>query len=154
MRLLWTVADFVRAMRRQMRFGQLSRAPLRLLRFELRGPAAECDWVARPADEWDAGLPERIGNGNASRQALQDAIAVRELLFDALPGIETALFRVFRQSVAGTLELIITGMVDREQEARRNTRSLAKQAKVLGFQFWLEDGTLECLESRESALSP
>ena len=36
MRQLWEVADFVRKMRRQMRFGELSRAPLKLLRMELR----------------------------------------------------------------------------------------------------------------------
>jgi hypothetical protein len=55
MRQLWEVADFVRTVRREMRFGELSRAPLRLLRLELREDAMECDWVARPPDVWDAG---------------------------------------------------------------------------------------------------
>ena len=36
MRQLWEVADFVRKMRREMRFGEISRAPLQLLRVELR----------------------------------------------------------------------------------------------------------------------
>ena len=51
MRQLWEVTDFVRAMRRQMRFGELSHAPLRLLRLEWEGEAVECDWIARAADD-------------------------------------------------------------------------------------------------------
>ena len=50
MRPLWEVADFVRSMRRQMRFGEFSRSPLRLLRVELREDTAECDWILRPPD--------------------------------------------------------------------------------------------------------
>ena len=45
----WKVADFVRSLRREMRFGQLSRAPLRLLRLELLEKTVVCDWMARPA---------------------------------------------------------------------------------------------------------
>ena len=101
MRLLWGIADFGRAMQRQMRFGELSRAPLRLLRLEWRGDVAECDWLARPADEWDRDLPRQVSDGNVSEQALRDAIAMRELLFDALPGVDTASLRVFRPSAGG-----------------------------------------------------
>ena len=154
MQLLWQAADFVRAMRREMRFGELSRAPLRMLRFELRDEFVECDWMARPADDWDAGLPKRVGDTNVSAQALQDAIAVRELLFDALPTVDTALLRVFRQSGDTAPELIITGAVARGQEAPRSVMSLAMRAKLLGFQFWLEDGALEELPSEEWAVSP
>jgi len=56
MRPLWEVADFVRSMRRQMRFGEFSRSPLRLLRVELREDTAECDWILRPPDIWDDSL--------------------------------------------------------------------------------------------------
>ena len=58
MRPLWEVADFVRSIRRQMRFGELSRAPLQLLRVEFARTCAtvECDWIARPADTWDSNL--------------------------------------------------------------------------------------------------
>ena len=97
MLLLWRIADFGRAMHRQMRFGELSRAPLRLLRVEWKGDVAECDWLARPADEWDRDLPRDKSERNFSGQALQDAIAVRELLFDALPGVDAASLRVFRE---------------------------------------------------------
>jgi hypothetical protein len=44
---LWEVADFVRSRRRQMRFGKLSRAALRLLRLEPREDAMECGWMTR-----------------------------------------------------------------------------------------------------------
>jgi hypothetical protein len=153
MRLLWGIADFARALHRQLRFGELSRAPIRLLRLEWRGDVAECEWMARPADEWDADLPRRVGRKNESVQALQDAIAVRELLFSALPEVESASLRIYRQSVAGTPELIITGTVTRGPEIPRNVSSTAMRAKLLGFQFWLEDGILEALQPEECAMS-
>jgi len=40
MKQLWEAADFVRNLRRRLRFGELSRAPLKLLRLELRGNQA------------------------------------------------------------------------------------------------------------------
>ncbi len=153
MRLLWEIADFGRAMHRQMRFGELSRAPLRLLRLEWRGDVAECDWMARPADEWDLNLPRQVSDGNFSEQALRDAIAIRELLFHALPGVDTASLRAFRRSAGGTHDLIITGTVTRGEEVPRNVSSTAMRAKLLGFQFWFENGILEALPSEECAMS-
>jgi len=114
MRPLWRIADFVRAVRRQMQFGKLTRAPIRLLRLEWRGEVADCDWMARPADRWDADLSANVRDEHVSLQALQDAIDVRELLFAALPDVETASLRVFRQSAGGSMDLIIVGMVTRE----------------------------------------
>jgi hypothetical protein len=152
MRLLWRISDFVRAMHRQMRFGELSRAPLQLLRLEWRGDFAECDWMARPADEWDRDLPRQVSDGNASEQALRDAIAMRELLFDALPGVDTASLRVFRPSPGGANDLIITGTVARGEQIPRNVSSTAMRAKLLGFQFWFQDGFLEAMPSEECAV--
>jgi hypothetical protein len=153
MRTLWKIADFGRAMHRQLRFGELSRAPLRLLRVEWKGDVAECDWMARPADEWDDHLPRHLREEHVTFQALQDAVAVRELLFSALPGVESASLRVFRQSAAGAPDLIIKGTVTRGQEIPRNISSAAMRAKLLGLQFWLEDGMLEALPSEEYAVS-
>jgi hypothetical protein len=152
MRLFWEIADFGRAMHRQLRFGELSRARLRLLRLEWRGDVAECEWMARPADKWDVHLPEGVRRRNESQQALQDAIAVRELLFAAMPEVESASLRVFRQSDEAS-DLIIVGTVTRGQEIPRRVLSAAMQAKLLGFQFWLEDGILEALQSEECAMS-
>jgi hypothetical protein len=153
MRLFWRISDFARAMHRQMRFGELSRAPLQLLRLEWRGDFAECDWMARPADEWDRDLPRQVSDGNFSEQALRDAMAIRELLFDALPGVATASLRVFRQSAAGAHDLIITGTVARGEQISRNVSSTAMRAKLLGFQFWFQDGFLEAMPSEECAVS-
>jgi hypothetical protein len=109
--------------------------------------------MCRPADEWDRDIPRRVSDLNVSTQALRDAIAVRDLLFCALPSVETASLRVFRESPAGEDQLIITGTVAREQQTSRYVASVAMRAKLLGLQFWLEDGVLEVLRSEEYAMS-
>ncbi len=153
MRLLWGIADFGRKVHRQMRFGELSRAPLQLLRMELRGDIAECDWMARSADEWDRDMPRPVSDGNVSEQALRDAIALRELLFHALPGVNTATLRAFRRSAGGTYDLIIAGTAARGEEVPRNVPSTAMRAKLLGFQFRFEGGNLEALQPEECSMS-
>jgi hypothetical protein len=100
---------FITRLRVQLRFGRLSRAPLRLLRLEWRGDHVDGDWIARLHDEWDEALPRRLSDGNATLQALEDAIVVRELLFYALHDISSATFRVYRQVADEPPELIITG---------------------------------------------
>jgi hypothetical protein len=147
------IGSFIRAQRIQMRFGDLSRAPLRLLRFELQGDVVECDWVSRAADEWDRDIPRRASDLNVSTQALQDAMAIRDLLFATLPGVNTASLRAFRESVAGEHDLIIIGVVTREQQVSRYVASVAMRAKLVGLRFWLEDGTLEALRGEECAMS-
>jgi hypothetical protein len=153
MRWLWKISDFGRAMQRQLRFGELSRAPLRLVRLEWHGEFAECDWMARPADEWDRDLARNVRDTNASEQALRDAIAVRALLFQALPEVQSASLRVFRKAAGGAQELIITGAASRGEKVSRKISSTAMRAKLLGFQFWLQDGNLESLQSEECAMS-
>jgi hypothetical protein len=150
---LYGLGFFVRTLGAQLRYGHLSRAPLKLLRFELRGDSAACDWVARPADPWDAYLPLPAGDRNASEQALEDAIALRGLLFNALPNVNTAAVRVYRDSPGRQPELIIEGTVARDQSAARTIRSLPMRAKLCGLQFCLEDGILEELQAEECAMS-
>src|SRR6266849_2702735 len=99
MKPLWEAADFVRRVRRQLRFGELSRAPLQLLRLELRGEIAECEWFARPPDPWDADLPAGMAERNQTLQALRDAMRIREFIFEMLSEVRSAKFRVYRQSV-------------------------------------------------------
>jgi hypothetical protein len=149
MKQLWEVADFVRNLHRSLRFGELSRAPLKFLRLELRGDEAECEWIARPADPWDADLPPSVGDRNASLQALEDSLAVRDLLFSTMPCVSSAVFRVYRQVEGEHADLIITGTVTREDHAGANVCSLAMRAKLCGLRFWLADGVLGRFHSKE-----
>jgi hypothetical protein len=148
MRPLWAVADFMRAMRRQMRFGEFSRAPLRLLRLEWRGDEVECDWMARPPDVWDASLRRAERSHNASLQALADAMAVRDLIFDVFPDIASAKLRGFRQEVREPPALIVTGIAGREAPYVLKVSSIVMRAKLYGFRFDLEDGALRPLRIR------
>jgi hypothetical protein len=149
----WEVADFVRGLRREMRFGELSRAPLRLLRLELNGENLACDWIARPADVWDESLRPHQRERHVSEQALRDAIRVRDLVFDALPEVENAVLRAFRSSAAREPpELIIFGMATREAPPVFRVSSLVMRVKLYGFQFHAEDGILRALERQENSI--
>jgi hypothetical protein len=155
MRHLCDFGGLIRRLRIRARYGELSRAPLQLLRLELRGGNVECEWIARPPDPWDANLPPCVGYRNASQQALQDAIAVREILFLSLPDVGSALVRVYRrrpcESLGPARELIITGALSKVERPPAAVRSLAMRAKLCGFQFWLDDGILEALRPEECA---
>jgi hypothetical protein len=146
MRQLWEVTDFVRSMRRQMRFGEISRSPLRLLRVELRNDTLECDWITRPPDVWDSSLRRPERDRNESQQALVDAIAVRNLVFDALPKIDCAVLRGFRQPAREPPEMIVLGTVSRETPNVQRVSSLAMRAKLYGFCFNMEDGVLRPMQ--------
>jgi hypothetical protein len=145
---LWELADLVRQIRRQLRFGELSRAQLRMLRLEWRGDTLECEWMARPADPWDASLPDGVAERNQTVQALRDAMQIRDLVFDMLTEVNSAKFRVYRQSGAEA-ELIITGTVAREDQPPPRVSSVVMRAKLYGLRFWLADGVLGTLQSEE-----
>jgi hypothetical protein len=138
MKQLWEAADFVRNLHRRLRFRGLSRAPLKLLRLELRDDQAECEWLARP----NGSVDER----HASIQALEDSLAVRKLLFAAMPSLSSAVFRVYRRVEPEHTELIITGTVTRDEQAADEVCSPAMRAKLYGLRFWLEDGVLGGLQ--------
>ena len=133
---------FLRSMRVQLRHGDLTRAPLHLLRFHLQDRVAECDWLARPADIWDRDLRPELGQRHASLQALKDAIDVRGLLFAMMPELETAHLRIYRESAAFGREVIISGQVQRHGSSFRNVGSIAMRAKLMGFRFILENEVL------------
>jgi len=158
MKQLWQATDFLRKLRREMRFGKLSRAPLQLLRFSVQGEVAECEWMARPADPWDVDLAPNTGERHASSQALEDSLAVREMLFAAMPHVSSALFRVYRavETIEAGVEpeLIIVGTVERDEVVAGNIRSLAMRAQLFGFRFWMDNGVLGTLRPSECALGP
>ncbi len=148
MKELWEAADFVRNLHRRLRFRQLSHARLKLLRLELRGDQAECEWLARPAPHASGG-----SEGNASLQALEDSLAVRKLLFEAMPSLSSAAFRVYRQVERGHTELIITGTVTRDEQAADDVCSPAMRAHLCGLRFWLEGDVLGGLQTQHSHYS-
>jgi hypothetical protein len=149
MKTILELGEFIRRLRAQMKYGELSRAPLGLLRIEVRDARAECDWLARMPDAWDSTLPRNRGAQMASEQALRDAIGVSELLFDSLPEVQEAQFRAYRQSAREPPDLIITGKLRREAPSVLRVPSLAMRAKLHGFHFWLDDGVLVPLEEQE-----
>ncbi len=146
MRQLLEIADFIRALRRRLRFGEFSRAPLEIVRLELRGDRAECDWVARPADAWDADVPSRAVEECASWQTLADAISLRSLLLHELAAVRTAALRGYRLSRSGVPEMIIASTIERDDPHVVDVPSPAMRAKLCGFEFHLEDGSLQPLE--------
>jgi hypothetical protein len=152
MKQLWEFGYAVRALQARLRHGERSRSPLRFLKFEWKVQTAECHWIARVADPWDVDLPPHVRERHASLQALEDAIVVRRILFEVLPAIESATLRVYRVSAREPCELIISGEVSREREPGPNVASVAMRAKLLGFQFSMDDGVLDALQGGDRFL--
>ena len=153
MNWLFATAELAWRIRRQLRFGERSRLPLKLLRMELREDFAECEWMARQNDPWDADLPAHIREQNETWQALRDALNVREALFKSMPEVRTARFNVYRTPVAGQPELIMTGRVSREDEPPPRLSSIVMRAKLYGLHFNLSDGSFEALSTKSLQLA-
>ena len=147
MKWIWGAAEFLRKVHCQLRFGERSRAPLRLLRLELQEDSAECEWLARANDPWDADLPVELREENETLQALRDALSVREFLFSSLPEIRCATFNVYRATEWQSRQLIITGLVSRDDEPPARVASLVMRARLCGLRFNLCGGAFEGLGS-------
>jgi len=139
---LCRASRFLQGLRIQMRFGELSRAPIKLLRLQMVDKVVECDWLARALDPWDADLSGNVQQRHASLQSLRDAIDVRALLFDLMPQTETAYLRAYRESEDYKRELIIEGCAQRIDHAAHNVHSLVMRAKILGFRFDIKGNAL------------
>ena len=142
---LCRASRFLQGLRIQMRFGELSRAPIRLLRLQMVDKVVECDWQARALDSWDADLSRNVQQRHASLQSLRDAIDVRAMLFDLMPQIEVAYLRTYRESQECEQELIIEGCAQRIDHAARNVHSLVMRAKILGFRFEIKGNALRSI---------
>lgn len=138
-------SNFLRTVAWNLRFGALSREPLKLLRLELHENRAECDWIVRPPDPWDVDLPEHLRIENQTFQTLRDAIHMRELVFGTFAQVEQAQLRGFRGEQGSDLELIMAGTVTREDEAPWRMPSLVMRAKLCGLRFLLNDGALQVM---------
>jgi len=151
MKAAYEVAEFLWKLRMRLRFGELSRAPLQLLRFEMTAGRATCEWLSRDADPFDANLAAATRDGNATLQALLDAIALRHMLFSSIPEVREARFRVYRQLESHTRELIITGLVSKD-DTPPQVGSLVMRAKLYGFHFSIQEGVLAPLHTGSESL--
>lgn len=133
---------FLHDVRFQLRYGELSRASLKMLRFQIVAEIVECDWMARMPDPWDVDLPRAIQQRHSLLQTLKDALSIRTLLFDAFPDMEIANVRVFRESVDYKPEMIMTGCLHRGDHSARGEHSIVMRTKILGYRFRLEGDTL------------
>jgi len=151
MKAIYEVAEFLWKLRMRLRFGELSRAPLQLLRFEMAAESATCEWLSRDADPWDSSLAPATRDGNATLQALLDAIALRHMLFSSIPEIREARFRVYRQLDSHTHELIIAGLVSKD-DSPPQVASLVMRAKLYGLHFSIQEGVLAPLQTGGESL--
>lgn len=142
MRELLNAADCLVKVRRRLRFGEFSREPLRLLRLEWKGDSVECDWMMRPADPWDIDLPAHLSEEHQTLQALRDALSLRDIVFESFPNVNSAELRMFRSGSDGCPELMMTGSVNRTNEAYPRVASVAMRAMLCGFRFTLAGGVL------------
>ena len=140
--------EFFHAMRNQMRFGEFSRLPIRLHRFQVVDDSAECDWFMRPADPWDTHLPAWLQQEHLTEQALHDALKIRELIFRGFPQVQSASLRMYREAESAVPELMMIGDVERETYGIRSVASLVMRAQLYGFRFSLTGGALEQIASR------
>jgi hypothetical protein len=152
MNWLFATAEFARRIRYQLRFGERSRLPLKLVRLEVRENFAECEWMARQNDPWDADLPAEVREQNETWQALRDALSVREALFTSMPQLQVARLKAYRMRNASAPDLIITGEVSREDEPPPRLSSIVMRAKLYGFHFNLCDGSFEALSMKTGKL--
>jgi hypothetical protein len=83
---------------------------------------------------------------------LQDAVALREMFFATIPGVQSAEFRTFRQEARESPRLIVIGTVTREMPAVPRVTSPVMRAKLCGFHFQMDDGVLEPLDVEEGGV--
>ena len=141
--------EFFHAMRSQMRFGEFSRLPIKVRRFEIAGEVAECDWFMRPPDPWDVHLPARLQQEHVTQQALHDALKFRELIFRGFSGVQRARLKMYREQEGAEPELLMIGDVERASHGMEQVASLVMRARLYGFRFSLACGVLERIAPAE-----
>jgi hypothetical protein len=141
------LTDFLATARKKLRFAELSRETLHVMRVEWKGDLVECDWLMRSSEPWDDGLPAGLAETNQTLQALRDALAVRSLVFEAFSAVSRAELRMFRIGAGHQLELMLSGSAARTEEEPRRVASIAMRARLCGFRFILSEGVLQAMES-------
>ena len=140
MKELLDAADFLSRARRRLRFRSLIAGTAHAVAVRVERRLVECDWLMRPADPWDKDLPAHLARENQTLQALRDALTLREVVFKSFPAVVNATLRMFRADSDHRLELVMTGNVNRSNEAFERVASVAMRARLCGFHFNLEEG--------------
>jgi hypothetical protein len=139
--------DFLATARRRLRFSDLSRETLQVVRIEWRGDLVECDWLMRPGDQWDSHLSVHVAETNQTLQALRDALTVRETVFETFSAVSRAELRMYRPKPDYQCELMLSGSVSRMEEDSKRVASIAMRARLCGFHFILSEGVLQPMEA-------
>jgi hypothetical protein len=147
------VSHFLLRLRVQLQFGRLSRAPLQLIRLQLTEDLVECDLIARAGDPWDADLPDRLARRHVTLQTLRDAIDLRALLFRTVPEAKKAYCRIYRKGEEATHQLVIAGIIHRNDQSSRGIHALSVRARALGFRFRLDNDFLSPITDEGFSLS-
>jgi hypothetical protein len=147
LQLLLELGDLWRKAYLQRRFGRL--LSLQILRVEVSDRSAECECLMRAECTWDRDRPPAERLRNASLQAIEDALALRNLIFFVLPKVKSATVRVYRRAPENQLEPVIIGTVHRNAKAGRRVRSIAMKAKLCGLRFQLSEEGLEVMQTND-----
>ena len=87
-----------------------------------------------------------LAEENQTLQALRDALNLRDIVFKSFPEVNNAELRMFRASVDHLSELVMTGSVNRTNEACSRVGSVAMRAMLCGFRFTMAEGVLESID--------
>lgn len=137
MNLIREASRFLKQSRTGLQRRRWIREPLTILRLEWRGGYVECDWLMR-SEKTASGKPAN----QHSEQAFQDALDLRDLVFEFFPAVMQAQLKMFRATADHRLELVMSGEVQRLEPTSPKVLPLALRARRAGFQFELADGIL------------
>ena len=140
---LCNVSHFLLRLQVQFQFGRHSRASLHLLRMEIIPEKIEFDCITKSSDPWETDPAEQNAKRRITLQVLHDAIDLRAILFRSVPDVDAARIRIYRNSGQYGRELIMVGHTHRNDQSALGFHSPIVRAKVLGYQFRLDNDYLK-----------
>ena len=142
MSLIREAAQFLKQARASLRRDEATREPLTILRLEWSGGVVTCDWLMRSVNFTRERLPEAEAQALLSEQSFQDALALRDLIFEEFPAVMQARLKMYRADPQHQLELIMLGNVQRLESPLPKGLTTAQRAQKAGLQFELVNGVL------------
>ena len=133
---------FLRQLRMQLRFGELTRRLFGFFIFKFTDSIAECDWVARQQDPWDAVSIRRHWSTPRFATGIKGCDRHPLVALCHSAGYRLWLVCASIANSSHPREVIIIGDVRRRDSTFRSVHSIAMRAKLIGFRFSMEDGML------------